>query len=77
MWGDWTGLCHCVGDVRIRSYSGPYFPTFGLSAGARGVPLRIQSGVGGMRAGIAPNTYTFYVVFSRGTSYIYFLVIIT
>ena len=25
-----TGLCHCVENVRIRSYSGPYFPAFGL-----------------------------------------------
>ena len=25
-------LTHCVKSVRIRSYSGPYFPTFGLNA---------------------------------------------
>ena len=23
--------CHCVKSVRIRSYSGPYFPAFGLN----------------------------------------------
>ena len=24
---------HCVKNVRIRSYSGPYFPAFGLNTG--------------------------------------------
>ena len=24
-------LCHCVKNIRIRSYSGPYFPPFGLN----------------------------------------------
>ena len=23
--------CHCVKSVRIRSYSGPHFPAFGLN----------------------------------------------
>ena len=34
---------HCVENVRIRSYSGPYFPAFGLNTERYGVSLRIQS----------------------------------
>ena len=34
---------HCVKSVRIRSFSGPYFPTFGLNTESYGVSLRIQS----------------------------------
>ena len=33
-------LLHCVKNVRIRSYSGPYFPTFGLNTERYGVSLR-------------------------------------
>ena len=33
-------LLHCVKSVRIRSYSGPYFPTFGLNTERYGVSLR-------------------------------------
>ena len=32
---------HCVKSVRIRSYSGPQFPTFGLNTGRYSVSLRI------------------------------------
>ena len=28
---DESGTQHCVKSVRIRSYSGPYFPAFGLN----------------------------------------------
>ena len=36
---------HCVKSVCIRSFSGPYFPTFGLNTERYGcgVSLRIQS----------------------------------
>ena len=34
---------HSVRSVRIRSYSGPYFPAFGLNTERYGVSLRIQS----------------------------------
>ena len=34
---------HCVISVRIRSYSGPYFPAFGLNLERYSVSLRIQS----------------------------------
>ena len=43
--------------VDIRTYSGPYFPTFGLN-----VSLRIQSECGKMRTRITPNSVTFYTV---------------
>ena len=35
---------HFVKSVRIRSYSGPHFPTFGLNTDRNGVSLKIQSG---------------------------------
>ena len=53
---------HCVKSVRIRSYSGPYFPAFGLNPEGYGVYLRIQSECGKIRARISPNTDTFHAV---------------
>ena len=46
-------VLHCVKSVRIRSYSGPYFPAFGLN---------IQSECGKIRTRIIPNTDTLYAV---------------
>ena len=43
--------------VRIRSYSGPYCPAFGLNT-----ELCIQSECGNIRTRITPNTDTFYAV---------------
>ena len=37
---------HCVKSVRIRSYSGPYFPAFGLNKEIYSVPLRIHPNAG-------------------------------
>ena len=34
---------HCVKSVPIRSFSGPYFPAFGLNMERYSVSLRIQS----------------------------------
>ena len=48
---------HCVKSVRIRSYSGPHFPAFGLNR----VSLRIQFECFKMRTRI-PNTDTFHAV---------------
>ena len=31
------GGCHCVKSVRIRNYSGPHFPAFGLNTERYGV----------------------------------------
>ena len=47
--------CHCMKSVRIRSYSGPHFPAFGLNTKKYSVSLRIQSECGKMRTRIAPN----------------------
>ena len=50
---------HCVKRVCIRSYSGPYFPTFGLNTE---IHLRSQSECGKIRTRITPNTDTFHPV---------------
>ena len=50
-----NGSIHCVKSVRIRSYSGPHFPVFGLD-------IRIQSECWKMRTRITPNTDTFHAV---------------
>ena len=49
----------CVESVGIRSYSGPYFPAFGLNTERYGVSLRIQSECEKIRTRITPNTDTF------------------
>ena len=53
---------HCIKSVRIRSYSGPHFPTFGLDRDKCSVSLRIQSECRKMRTRITPNTDTFHAV---------------
>ena len=53
---------HCVKSVRIRSYSGPHFPAFGLNTERYKVSLRIHSKCGKMRTKRTPNTYTFHAV---------------
>ena len=55
---------HCLKSVRIRSYSGPYFPAFGLNTERFRRSLRIQSECGKMRTRITPNMDTFYAVVS-------------
>ena len=48
--------------IRIRSYSGPYFPTFGLNTERYSVSLRIQSEYGKIRTKVTPNWDTFYAI---------------
>ena len=48
-----------VKSVHIWSYSGPYFPAFGLNVERYFVSLRIQSECGNMRTRLTPNTDTF------------------
>ena len=59
-----------VKSLRIRSYSDPHFPTFGLDMERNSVSLRIQSECRKIRTRITPNTDTFYavVVFRKGES---------
>ena len=56
---------HCVKSVRIRSFSGPYFPKFGLNTERYGVSQRIQPECGKIRTRKSPNTNTFYAVIAE------------
>ena len=49
-------------NVRIRCYSGPHFPAFGLNSERYRVSLHIQSECGKMRTRRTPNTDTFHAV---------------
>ena len=53
---------HCVKSVRILSFSGPYFPAFGLNTERYGVSLRIQSECRKKRTRKSLNTDNFYAV---------------
>ena len=69
-------LCgnHCVKNVQIRRYSGPYFPAFGLNTERYGVFLRIQSECGKMRTKITLNTDIFHAGnFVETCSFLWFL----
>ena len=52
----------CVKRVRIRNYSGLYFPTFGLNTEREPLSLCIQSECVKKRTRITTNMGTFYVV---------------
>ena len=64
--------CHCLKSVRsfseffwvIRSFSGPYFPVFGLNTERYSESLHIQSEHRNMRTRITSNTDTFYTVYA-------------
>ena len=47
-------------SARIRNYSSPYFPAFGLNTERYPVSLRIESKCGKIRIRITPNTDTIY-----------------
>ena len=51
---------HYVKGVRFRSFSGSYFPAFGLNTETCGVSLHIQSKCGIIRTRKTPNTDTFH-----------------
>ena len=53
---------HCIKSLRIRSYSGLYFPAFRLNTERHGVSLRIQSEYAKNRIRIISNTDTFHEV---------------
>ena len=55
----------CVKSLRIRSYSDPHFPAFGLNTERYGVSLRIQPECRKMRTRITPNTDIFHAVNSK------------
>ena len=58
-----SGTRHYVKSVRIRSYSGLYFPVFGLNTKRDGVSLRIQSECEKIRTRITPSTDNFHTVY--------------
>ena len=53
---------HCVKRVRIRIFSGPYFPACGLNTKRYKVSLRNQSKCGKIWTKKTPNTDTFHEV---------------
>ena len=57
--------------VRIRSFSGPYFPAFWLNTKWYGISLRIQSKCRKVRTRKTPNTDTFHAVFCLKTYMLY------
>ena len=57
-----TSDLHCVESIRIRSFSGPYFPTFGLNTERYQVSLRIQFECEKLWTRKTVNTGTFHAV---------------
>ena len=56
---------HCVKSVRVRSYSDPQFPAFGLNTERYSVSLRNQFKCGKIQTRITLNTNNFYAVFAQ------------
>ena len=56
---------HCVNSVRIRSFSGLYFPAFGLNTEIYSVNLHIHSECGKLQTRKTPNTDTFYAMITK------------
>ena len=52
----------CVKDVRIRSFSCPYFPALGLNLDRYSLSLCIQSGCAKTRTRKTPSSDTFHAV---------------
>ena len=53
---------HCVKCVPIRSFSGPYFPAFGLNTERYGISFRVQSECRIIQTRKTPNTGTVHAV---------------
>ena len=53
---------HCVKKVHIRSFSGSYFPAFGLNRERYSVSFQIQSEYGKIRTRKTSNSDTFHAV---------------
>ena len=52
----------CVKSIRIRNFSGPNFPAFGLNTERYGLSFRIQQACGKISTRKTPNTDTFHGV---------------
>ena len=57
-----SSYIHCLESDRIRSFSSPYFPEFGLNTESYGLSLRIQSECAKLRAIKTPNRDTFHAM---------------
>ena len=57
-----TTISHCVNSASIWSFSGPYFPAFGLNTNRYCVSVRIKFECGKIRTRKTPNTDTLYAV---------------
>ena len=55
-------IIHCIKSVRIRNFSGPYFPAFGLNMARYYVSPHIQFKCGEIPTRKTPNTDTFHAV---------------
>ena len=55
---------HCVKSVCIMTFSGPYFPAFGLNTERYVISLRIQSECRGIQTRETPNTDAFHAVYA-------------
>ena len=56
------GSLHSMNSVRIRSFSGPYFPAFGQNKERYSLCLCIQSKCGKIWTRKTPNTDTYHAV---------------
>ena len=61
---------HGVKSVLIWSFSGPYFPAFGLNTGRYGVSLRIESECGKILSRKTPKTNTFHAMYVKEIDFI-------
>ena len=55
-------LQHSMKSIRMRNFSGPYFPAFGENTEIYSVNLRIHSECGAIRTRKTPNTDTFHAM---------------
>ena len=62
---EYSETLHCVKSVQIWSFSGPYFPVFGMNTKIYGINLRIQSKYGKIRTRETPYLDTFCAVLSN------------
>ena len=70
-WNDATDRSSLRESVRIRSFSGPYFPAFGLTTERYSVSLQIKSQCGKIQARKSPNKDSFHAVHILSTALLF------
>ena len=70
-------ICHtqCVKSIHIQSFSGPYFPAFGLNTEIYEINLRIQSEFRKMQTRKTPDMDSFYAVTNSNCSSCFFFIL--